>query len=225
MELLTDRDDISAAAHRLTADARREVRGFDRPPYVDRPGSNLEAQVQRQRTGVVHRVIYDRAAVAWPGRLHDDILPGVHTGEQARFRAELPLKLVISDNRSAIIPFSLTPGGHSAAYLIHRSPILSALEALFEAEWARAVPLWDAVPRPGADVTKVPSGSGHSQQSEPGTKALLAMLTSGLTDAAIARTQGWSPRTTQRRIHGLMSELGASTRFQAAVMAVRRGWL
>lgn len=42
VELLTDRTDVIAAVRRLTAEARREVRVFDRPPYVDRPGSNFE---------------------------------------------------------------------------------------------------------------------------------------------------------------------------------------
>jgi DNA-binding NarL/FixJ family response regulator len=166
--------------------------------------------------------------VAWPGRLHGDILPSVRGGEQARVRAELPLKLVISDDQAAIIPFSLAPGGHSAAYLIRPSPMLVSLEALFEAEWERAVPLRDATPPRDADTAAetVPADPGPAAvQAETERRALLTMLSSGLTDAAIARTQGWSPRTTQRRIHDLMTELGASTRFQAAVMAARRGWL
>lgn len=213
-ELLTDREDISAAVHRLTDESRRQVRAFDRPPYIDRPGSNLQTQVRRQRIGVTHRVIYDRVAVSWPGRLAGDILPSVRTGEQARVRAELPLKLVIGDDRAAIIPFSLAPGGHSAAYLIHRSPMLVALEALFEAEWERAAPLTEAGP-----TAERPGGP------DPGTAALLTLLGSGCTDAAIARTQGWSQRTTQRRIRGLMTELGAATRFQAAALAAQRGWL
>jgi DNA-binding CsgD family transcriptional regulator/DNA-binding Lrp family transcriptional regulator len=214
VELLTSREDISAAAHRLAAGAQREVRGFDRPPYVDRPGGNLDTQVGRQRTGVAHRVIYDGAALAWPGRLENDILPSVRNGEQARVRAELPLKLVICDDRSAIIPFSLAPRGITAAYLIHRSPILSALEALFEAEWERAAPL--------------PEGTGQAAGPGPENvhaRDLLLLLASGSTDAAIARALGWSPRTTQRRIHRLMADLGATSRFQAAALAARRGWL
>ncbi|WP_225847479.1 transcriptional regulator [Streptomyces sp. HPF1205] len=213
VELLTDREDISAAVHRLTDGSRRQVRAFDRPPYVDRPGSNLHTQVRRQRVGVVHRVIYDRAAVAWPGRLETDILPSVRTGEQARVRAQLPLKLVIGDDQAAVIPFSLAPGGHAAAYLIHRSPMLAALEALFEAEWERAAPLTGAGPadeRPG--------------RPDAETRALLTLLGSGCTDTAIARAQGWSQRTTQRRIHRLLTDLGAATRFQAAALAAQRGW-
>ncbi|MET9880669.1 helix-turn-helix domain-containing protein [Actinacidiphila glaucinigra] len=217
-ELLTDREDISKAVHRLTTGARREVCAFDRPPYVDRPGSNLDGQLERQRTGVTHRVIYDREAVAWPGRLLDDIMPSMRAGEQARMRPELPLKLVISDGRAAIIPFSLAPGGQSAAYLIHPSPMLVALQSLFEAQWERAIPLGEAAG---------PISAEPGQPGQPGaeTLALVSLLASGLTDAAIARTQGWSARTTQRRIHRLMTELGASTRFQTGLEAARRGWL
>jgi DNA-binding CsgD family transcriptional regulator/DNA-binding MarR family transcriptional regulator len=217
VELLTDREDISSAARRLIGDARHEVRGFDRPPYVDRPGSNFDVQVAGQRTGVIHRVIYDREAVAWPGRLANDIMSSVRIGEQARVRAELPLKLVISDDTAAIIPFSLAPGGQSAAYLIHRSPMLVALESLFEALWERALPLPDTR-NPG-----VPGGVESAPDQE--TRALLALLAAGLTDAAIARAQGWSERTTQRRVQRLMTRLGATTRFQASLTAARRGWL
>jgi DNA-binding NarL/FixJ family response regulator len=69
-----------------------------------------------------------------------------------------------------------------------------------------------------------PSGAGTAPP-DPETRVLLTLLTSGLTDAAIARTQGWSPRTAQRRIQRLMTVLGATTRFQAALIAARRGWI
>jgi DNA-binding CsgD family transcriptional regulator/DNA-binding MarR family transcriptional regulator len=220
VELLADRADVSDAVQRLTTQAQREVRAFDRPPYVDRPGTNLDGQVQRQRDGVAHRVIYDRAALAWPGRLAGDILASVRAGEQARVRTQLSLKLVIWDSRAAIIPFSSAPGGQSAAYLVHRSPMLTALETLFELEWERGTPL------SLADGTAVGEPlDGAAGEPDEMTRSLLSLLAAGLTDAAIARAQGWSERTTQRRIHRLMNQLGADTRFQAGLTAARRGWL
>jgi DNA-binding CsgD family transcriptional regulator len=222
VELLTTRESISAAVRRLIADARHEVRAFDCPPYIDRPGSNLEHQLQQQRRGVIHRVIYAREAVAWPGRLRHDIEASIQAGEQARVCPELPLKLVISDDRVAVIPFSLAPGGQSVAYLIRRSPMLVGLESLFEAQWERALPLPD--PRRPLGDTTTPAASKDAEPDED-TRSLLALLASGLTDASIARAQGWSERTTQRRIHQLMHRLGASTRFQAGLIAVRRGWI
>ncbi|MET8809131.1 helix-turn-helix domain-containing protein [Streptomyces sp. NPDC004546] len=220
VELLTERADVSTAVQCMTTQAQREIRAFDRPPYVDRPGSNLDEQIKRQRRGVAHRVIYDRAAVAWPGRLADDILPSLRAGEQARVRTELPLKLVICDSRVAIIPISSAPGGQLAAYLVKSSPMLVALEALFEAEWERAVPL-PLTNRTAAEGS-LESGTGEPDQE---TRSLVSLLAAGLTDAAIARAQGWSERTTQRRIHRLMSQLGVNTRFQAGLTAAQRGWL
>ena len=53
----------------------------------------------------------------------------------------------------------------------------------------------------------------------------LLQLTEGAKDEQIARTLGISLRTVRRRIADLLSELGADSRFQAGVEAVRRGWL
>jgi DNA-binding NarL/FixJ family response regulator len=57
------------------------------------------------------------------------------------------------------------------------------------------------------------------------TAALLSLLAAGQTDARIARSLGWSLRTTQRRVHQLMATLNAATRFQAGIAARDRGWV
>ena len=225
VELLTNRDDVSAAARRLSAVAQREVCAFDRPPYVNRPGSNLEGQLERQKDGVAHRVIYDQAAVAWPGRLHNDIIPSMRAGELARVGTDLPLKLVIADDRTAIIPFSLAPGGQSAAYLVHESPVLTALKALFEAHWERATPIAATLTEGASTEAAATEAAPPEAALDETTQTLLTLLAAGLTDVAIARSQGWSERTTQRRVQQLMTRLGAATRFQACLLAARRGWL
>ena len=56
-------------------------------------------------------------------------------------------------------------------------------------------------------------------------RMLLGLLAAGLTDEAIGRQLGWHPRTVQRHVRRLMTELGAQTRFQAGLQAARRGWL
>jgi DNA-binding CsgD family transcriptional regulator len=247
--VLTNREDISALVRRIQQEAKAEVRAFDRPPYVDQPGTNLGRQSEKMRQGIAHRVIYDRGALAWPGRLEHDIVPSLRGGEQARLRTELPLKLVLADDRIAVIPFSLAPRGEASAYVIHRSSLLAALCALFEAEWERAVPLSRILtpPPPSATArnghtrghanghaTSGTNGGAHSNgnalthvQDVPDeeTRSLLTLLAAGLTDAAIARSLGWSERTTQRRLQRLMRILGATTRFQASLLASRRGWL
>lgn len=54
---------------------------------------------------------------------------------------------------------------------------------------------------------------------------LPSMLSAGMTDAAIARTLGVSPRTVARRVGALQDRLGARSRFQLAALAAQRGWL
>ncbi|MEV6046162.1 sigma factor-like helix-turn-helix DNA-binding protein [Streptomyces xanthochromogenes] len=56
-------------------------------------------------------------------------------------------------------------------------------------------------------------------------RQMLTLLVSGLKDEAIARQLGWSVRMMRRRISRLHEELGAANRFQAGVIAARRGWI
>ncbi len=98
--------------------------------------------------------------------------------------------------------------------MIHPSALLQALDTLFEAEWERAVQLQAAI-----------GTADGSLEPEADHRKLLGLLAAGLTDESIARSLGWSARTTQRRLQSLMRELGATTRFQAGMAARERGWL
>ncbi|MBR7837919.1 hypothetical protein KDL01_31890 [Actinospica durhamensis] len=202
---------VALRISRLYDAAQRQVRCFDRPPYPQRPGGPA-AQVRR-RDELSYRTVYSREALAWPGRFQDDVLPGASSGEQARVRANLPVKLVLADEALAVLPIA-ADGGESA-FVIRSCALLQALSALFEHEWSHAVPLV-AGPRRSPDQT---------DQPDERTRALLSLLAAGLTDEALSRALGWSARTTQRRISALLQELGVTTRFQAGAAARDRGWL
>jgi DNA-binding NarL/FixJ family response regulator len=121
--------------------------------------------------------------------------------------------MLICDDQFALVPATVTARAIETTFVIHRSPILDALIALFEAEWAQATPI------PGVS----PAAASGAPDSE--TAALLAMLAAGMTDASIARSLSWSMRTTQRRMRQLMTDLGVTSRFQAGVAAREKGWL
>lgn len=214
VEVVAGSENIGRQVDHMHASVRHQMRGFDRPPYVRTPGHDAAMEHRRLRDGVTYRVIYDQQAVAWPGRMEQDILPSRAQGEQARVRPELPTKLLIADDQIAIIPISSSEHVMDFAYVIHPSTLLDALARLFDAEWERAAPLSAVTSRPAASV--VP------QQD---TIALLSLLAAGQTDARIARSLGWSLRTTQRRVHQLMAALNATTRFQAGIAARDRGWI
>jgi transcriptional regulator TrmB len=220
IEVVTGTENISNRVGQVQAGARAQVSGFDRPPYLAPPGENLESEERRLTEGIRYRVIYDREAVAVPGRLEADILPSCARGEQARVKATLPMKLFLVDERCAIIPITSSTHVIDAAYVIHPCALLDALVALFESEWKAAVPL-DRAARSAA----VPSTRPDSDEPPEHAASLLSLLASGQTDAGIARALGWSARTTQRRVQQLLAELGATTRFQAGLAAAARGWI
>lgn len=56
-------------------------------------------------------------------------------------------------------------------------------------------------------------------------REVLEVLESGVKDEVACRQLGLSQRTFSRRARELLSRLGAATRFQAGMEAVRRGWL
>jgi DNA-binding NarL/FixJ family response regulator len=105
-------------------------------------------------------------------------------------------------------------GSADASLLIHASSMLDTLIALFDLVWERAIPI-----HADGDLSAPGQGPGDDES------AVLGLLAAGLTDSAIARHLGTHPRTVQRRVRELLDRLGAGTRFQAGIQAVRRGWL
>lgn len=214
IEVLEGAANVANAFRRLQQDAQHQFRGFDRPPYLNNPmDGNDEEDRRLTNEEVAYRVIYDRSAVAMPGRMAD-IWNGIRLGEQARV-GDVPMKMMLCDDRSALIPVATAGSGYSidAAYLIGPSSLLDALSALFESLWQRAVP-----------VNRVPQEDGGDDLAAEDVD-LIGLLVAGNTDERIARSLGWHVRTVSRHVHQLMARVGAQTRFQLGVEAVRRGWV
>jgi DNA-binding CsgD family transcriptional regulator len=217
LELVEGASAIWRAFVRVQRSAHTQVRAFDKPPYFLPPGehgnqgSNPDELQLLDEQKVTVRVVYDQLSLEIPGRM-DDVWAGIPRGERARVAADLPVKLVLSDNKLAIMS-SPSDYQDGISYLVHPSSMLDVLSELFEARWERAIPLTE----PEAHVTE-PELSDLDRQ-------ILRLLASGATDGSIARTLGRSIRTVQRDIHRLMDELGATTRFQTGMEAVRRRWL
>lgn len=213
VEVVSGRGGVNERWASMQQDVRVQMRGFDRPPYAA-PRAHEEPnhiELALLKRGAKYRVVYDKSALELPGRI-EDIAVGMRHGEEARIAGEVPMKLAIADDRLAIIPL-LRPGDAAltASYLIHPSPLLDALIALFEAVWTRSVP--------------VQLGSPVDGGLSPDEAKVLMLLASGVTDSAAARSLGWSERTVQRHVTKLMRRVGARTRFQIAMEATRRGWI
>lgn len=159
-------------------------------------------------------MVYDRAAIETPDA-PDFIKEAVARGERSRIFTPVPVKLVIADDRLALLQLSTDEPGTPGVLLLHPSPLLQALTTLFEMIWERAIPY-----RPVGEEPTEP----HTSLST-GERTVLSMLAAGLKDEAIARQSGVALSTIARRVRRILRKLGAETRFQAGIQANRRGWL
>lgn len=218
VEIVTGQDATLQRVERLQWGARREVLIFDRLPYVSL-ANPLEGNILG-RGEVTYRCVYDRPSLRHPG-VWERVGVMVGAGEQARVLPSVPMKMFMADQEIAIIPLQRDPEEIDSAVLVHPSTLLDALHALFEALWARAVPLL---------VTSPPTEHGDplDERDDPldeSDRQLLRLLATGLTDEAVARRLGIGRRTVQRHVARLMALLGADNRFQLGIQLMRQGWL
>lgn len=209
IEFIVGREAVAQRWVQIQRSARREVKIFDRPPYVISPSGPNPIELDLLRSGVAYRVLYAGSAFELPTK-REAAQACIAAGEQARLTSELPMKLLIADESIA-----LTHDGadvRERALIIHPSSILSALLALFEYSWR--------------DAALVPALSGDSAGGlDPLDASILHLMSAGFKDETIARQLRLGVRTARRHIADLMHELGADTRFQAAILAKSRGWL
>lgn len=153
-----------------------------------------------------------RSRVIYPARALEEAPAAVRRraelGEHVRVLAEVPGRLAVL-GEAALVPNRVD--FRDERVLIVRQPTLVALlRVLFEELWERALAV------PGLDGEDV----GASER-----RLLLEQLARGAKDEQIARALGTSLRTVRRRVAEVLDELGAASRFQAGVEAVRRGWI
>jgi DNA-binding Lrp family transcriptional regulator len=205
VEVVTGHE-ISRAFVWMQQSAVRDVRAFDRPPYVHAAGNPVEPSILAR--GVRWRAVYHPDALELPGAV-TGIRDLVALGEQARVLAYVPFKMQLVDDRMAIVALdSDSPVARAA--LVYPSALLEALAIVFESCWQRAIPLDTA--------------AGEAEISDE-DRLLLTLLAAGVKDDAIGRQLGLSVRTMRRRVRRLLDLLGTQTRFQAGMEAARRGWI
>lgn len=189
----------------LHLSAREEVRAFESPPYSEPSDVVPEPEeMDGLSRGVRYRVVYGRAALEEQSLV--ELSEPVAAGEQARVVDRVPLRLLLVDRDLAITPARTGRLMTEGLLVVRPGALLDALSNLFELVWQQALPLQ--------------FGDGPVDQSDDGN--LVALLSAGLGDQTIARYLGVGLRTVQRRIQQLMSDLHATTRFQAGVVIGRR---
>ena len=207
VRVVTDRAEIGALSVELALSARTdllslETEHFSRPPDP-RSARTLPAEVVER--GVRFRNIYSRAVLEIDGA-REMLQRSVEAGWECRVYPELPMKLVLVDDRAALLP--LSPTGMEGALLVRAPVIVAALRGYFELLWSAAVPV-----------------EGATVKLTPEQDQVLRLVLTGMTDAAIARHLGVSERTVRRHVGALQEILRASNRVTLAAAAVRDGWV
>ena len=209
IEIAVGRDAIEARIDDVLRGATVRAVGTDTPPYVaDGSPQVSSAELALLDRGVRFRAIYAAEVLDHPGWVAR-LTAMADRGEQARVLPQVPVKLLVVDGTTAILP--LAGDGPSRpdarAVVVNDSALTGALQVLFDQLWSQAVPL------------RLSKSNGHDP-----TTTLVNLLATGMKDEAIARQLGISGRTLRRRIAEVQEQLGASSRFQAGLQAARRGW-
>jgi DNA-binding NarL/FixJ family response regulator len=143
----------------------------------------------------------------------------IAAGTAVRVADELPIKFIIADADLALLPVGVEAGGEPGAVLLHRSGLLTAIEALFEAVWARAHRLELLTTDGPARIAEIDL-HGLTELD----RRIVALLVAGLSDQAVSTQLDLSMRTLQRRLRHLMDIAGVRTRMQLGWYAARNGW-
>jgi sugar-specific transcriptional regulator TrmB len=220
IEVVTGVDAIRHRFRQVQLAARTQIRTFVTAPFVAVPPGENEGENAAIDRGVNFRVVMERAALAEPGMIEETV-DSLRNGVQVRVAEALPMKLMLADAELGLVPLAVAPDGEPGAVLLHRSGLVAALEALFEAAWQQAYPLDLSIVGGNSEARVVelePEGPTELDRK------ILALLLSGLTDQAVATQLNLSLRTLQRRLRYLMDLAGVDTRMQLGWRAAQEDW-
>ncbi|MER7760474.1 LuxR C-terminal-related transcriptional regulator [Streptomyces sp. NPDC097619] len=220
MEVVRGAANVSAALEDACRRVEHEVLSLH--PGRALPAGMVEAGLERDRLalgrGVRIRTVHLSSAAAVPHMAGYLRRLGA-AGAQVRTAHTLPLRLIVVDDSLAIVPAPQAVEGEIAAVVLRGETLVGVLRGIFEHCWAGAAVLGET----GASAPR--AAAGDDWQPTGRHRELLRMLEGGLTDEAMARKLGVSERTVRRLVSELTERLGAASRFQAGVCAVRLGWL
>lgn len=208
--------DLNALQGRLVEIARRTRRELlslhaGEPPSEESFTSAMRSDRELLDRGVRLRIVYPVDFWHIP-RVREYTAQMQCHGAQFHFADAVPYRLIVSDGIRAVVP--IVRGARSEGALITGEPALvNGLRHL-----ARGIF------RSGRDLKEVDpvAPSGRPSDLE---LAVIRAMSLGLTDEAAAKRLSVSERTFRRHVSQVLVRLGATSRFQAGIRAVERGWL
>jgi len=167
--------------------------------------AELFARGVQSRTIYLTTALKDRATAA-----HLEWL--VENGAEVRTTPTLPMRMVIIDEKVAVVPASPTDG-MLGAIIVRNPSLVGMLQSVFERTWA----------------TSTPFGSAQSAKTKSELldeeRAILELIALGQTDEQIAVATGLTKRMVRRVGDEMKAKLGAASRAAIGYLAVKKGWL
>ena len=171
------------------------------------------ANLYSARRGVRSRLLYQHAALrdrhtrSYLSELADN-------GAKIRFATSVPGRSLVIDGEVALLPIPAADPAKFGLVVVREPNVVSWVIATFEQLWAESQPLEDALSR-----------QHDAAELDQTRAAILRLMAEGEKDEAISRRLSISVRTCRRQIADYMSQVGATSRFQAGVIAARAGHL
>lgn len=182
--------------------------------------SNIACLRQLSNREVQVRILYQSANGLGSAEAKACLLELTDFGVKVRITPALPWYLAAIDREALLLQSAsgtVPSRSEHGAVSIRAPQVIDYIVALY-LHW------WDASPGLPAPILGA-AGGGENDVPRAEQRLLLAMLSSGMTDEAIARKLGLSERTVRRRVTELTAALESNSRFQTGVNAVRAGWI
>lgn len=216
VDLLLGIEDIVVAAGALLRDSvGRRWLALDGSPASRLLARRLVEEHTLLGAGADVRVIIDTGLLddeAVVGLLHE--LAG--GGHHVRVGNGIPFTLVLGEDE-ALVDLSTFDAQGAGSFSTRMGSAVAAVARLVEEVFLLSTQFGPTVEALSQAESAPPLDARDRQ--------ILSLLTVGASDQVVARQVGVSLRTVERRVRYLMEHLGAATRFQAGVQAVRRGWV
>jgi DNA-binding CsgD family transcriptional regulator len=209
-------DEVNRTVFELLALTTTSIVQLDRQPFVraTRPRRLAPAMFDAMTRGVAVRTIYAEDAFR-VGGYAAYMQEAAYLGEQARTLTHLPMRFLVSDDRTALLPLASDGPWVSSVLVVSGRELVDNLGQLFDELWEQA----RQPARPAGDPRAEPLVFTDEEVG------LLRMLADDLTEDAIGRHMGASSRTIGRRLSALQRKMGVSTRFSLGAAAASHGLL
>jgi two-component system, NarL family, response regulator LiaR len=159
------------------------------------------------------------------------VLSGIEATRRIRESMPAVQVLVLTAHDDDQYVFSLLQAGASG-YLLKTAPVSELVKAIRLVQ-AGESPLDPVIARKivvrmaGDQRSQIPVGDQSSliEPLTPREQEVLQMLAQGLNNRAIAEALYLSDRTVQAHLTNIFAKMGVSSRLEAVLTAIRRGWL